>query len=146
MGIRKVVVIEGKKYNSINEFMRLNHINPNKRAHILEGLNFETHAPYTVFGKEFYSLAEVADHHQISFQTLRGAYFKQDLSLEKIIKRIKAGRKFRKNPIFDHLGNEYSSITELCQKYNITRTTYDRRKEKGYNLEMILTKPKWKHL
>lgn len=44
-------------------------------------------------------------------------------------------------PITDHLGNEYSSVTEMCLRYSIPQSTYYRRKGKKWSLEKILTTP-----
>ena len=43
--------------------------------------------------------------------------------------------------ITDHLGNEYKSITKMCDCYNIPRTTYIRRLERGWTQEAALTTP-----
>ena len=41
----------------------------------------------------------------------------------------------------DHLGNKFSSVTEMCKYYNIERTTYVGRLKRGYSVEEALTIP-----
>ena len=41
----------------------------------------------------------------------------------------------------DHLGNEYNSVNEMCQKYNINKNTYIRRISMGMDKEAALTLP-----
>lgn len=41
----------------------------------------------------------------------------------------------------DHLGNTYSSMTEMCNAYNIQLDTFMKRISRGSSLEQALTKP-----
>lgn len=41
--------------------------------------------------------------------------------------------------IFDHLGNKYSSIKEMCEHYGITPVIYSGRIREGWSIEDILT-------
>ncbi len=43
---------------------------------------------------------------------------------------------------FDHLGNEFKSISEMCRYHNIKRTTFNARMKQGLSLEDVLTKEK----
>lgn len=43
--------------------------------------------------------------------------------------------------VTDHLGNVYSSKTEMCKKYGIELNTYSWRIASGWNLKDALTKP-----
>ena len=45
----------------------------------------------------------------------------------------------RNDVIIDHLGNEYSSITEMCDAYDISRCTYLKRLKRGWTQEAALT-------
>lgn len=46
------------------------------------------------------------------------------------------------NTVKDHLGNEFSSISAMCDHYKISRNTYYHRLERsGWDLEKILTTP-----
>lgn len=46
-----------------------------------------------------------------------------------------------KKSVFDHLGNEYKSIKEMREHYDISEGLWDNRKRKGWSLEQILTTP-----
>lgn len=45
----------------------------------------------------------------------------------------------KKNPIKDHTGKEFSSITALCEYYGIERKTYCQRIKRGWSVEDALT-------
>lgn len=48
--------------------------------------------------------------------------------------------------VYDHLGNPFKSINDMCRHYNKSRTTYDRRIKSGLTLEEALTLPvQYKH-
>ena len=42
---------------------------------------------------------------------------------------------------YDHLGNRYNSIEEMCQAYSINKETFYTRTTKGWSIEDALTKP-----
>jgi len=44
--------------------------------------------------------------------------------------------------VYDHLGNKYKSIREMCEKYNISYSAYITRINSGWELERALTYPK----
>jgi len=46
-----------------------------------------------------------------------------------------------KGKCFDHLGNEYKNISEMCEYYNIKRNCFINRMQRGWSLEDALTKP-----
>lgn len=43
--------------------------------------------------------------------------------------------------VTDHLGNEFTSQQAMCDAYEISRTTYKRRLERGWTQEAALTTP-----
>lgn len=45
-----------------------------------------------------------------------------------------------KKNLYDHLGNNYSSIKEMCTAYNLNLVTFKARLNRGDNLEKALTK------
>ena len=49
--------------------------------------------------------------------------------------------KYSKNPVTDHLGNNYPSCHAMCQHYNLDMYLYKRRIEKGWSTEKALTMP-----
>lgn len=60
------------------------------------------------------------------------AGFSKGLSIADIIS------KHRPRKVSDHLGNEYSSLSEMLKAWGIKNNTYWRRKEFGWSLEKIL--------
>lgn len=50
-------------------------------------------------------------------------------------------KKDMKTECKDHLGNMYSSITDMCRFYKITRSTYKNRIKLGWSLKDTLTIP-----
>ncbi len=53
-------------------------------------------------------------------------------------------KKKRNKPCQDHLGNQYSSIKEMCEHYNINRKLFEYRINHGYTLEETLTLDRYK--
>ena len=45
-----------------------------------------------------------------------------------------------KKNLYDHLGNNYSSIKEMCDAYGLNRTVFEARIRHGFSLEQALTK------
>ena len=141
---RKPLVYDGKRYESIKQFERLNHLNHNKQFHKVLDVDFTKN--YTVFDRGFDTLQEVADYYMVSYTQVRLGYYKHGYNLEDIITRLKKGLQLREKRIFDHLGNEYASIKSMCACYGISRYTFDKRKNKGLSLEECLTLKKWEHI
>lgn len=137
MGLKKPLFYDGKRYESIKQFERLNHLNHNKQFHKVLDVNFTKN--YTVFGRGFDTLQEVADHYKVSYAQIRLGYYKHGFDLEDIINRLQKGLQLREKRIYDHLGNEYASIKAMCAYYGISRCTFDKRKNKGLSLEECLT-------
>ena len=144
MGRKTAVIYKGKRYNSLAEFMRLNHIPINKRYTLVDTLGIKIEKPYKVHNNFFNSLHEVAEFYHVKFSQMRRGYFKQGLKLEYIIDRLQKGLpiKLKRNLVIDHLGREFVSKGQMCAFYGISRTTFDRRKAKGLNLKQCLTSPK----
>lgn len=144
MGLKKPLFYEGKRYESIKQFERLNHLNHNKQFHKVLDVNFTKN--YSAFGRGFDTLQEVADYYKVSFVQVRLGYFKHGFNLEDIITRLQKGLQLREKRIFDHLGNEFASTKAMCAHYGISRYTFDKRKNKGLSLEQCLTLKKWAHI
>lgn len=47
----------------------------------------------------------------------------------------------KETTVTDHLGNKFSSISAMCKYYQISRSTYNHRVERGWTLEAALTTP-----
>ena len=144
MGIKKPLFYDGKRYESIKQFERLNHLNHNKQFHKVLDVNFTKN--YTVFGRGFNTLKEIADYYKVSYTQIRLGYYKHGFDLEDMINRLKKGLQLRKKRTFDHLGNEFASTKAMCEHYGILRCTFDKRKNKGLSLEECLTLARWTHI
>ena len=144
MGTKKPLIYQGKRYESILQFERLNHLNHNKQFHKV--LNVEFVKNYTVFDKTFNTLQEIAEYYKVSFAQVRLGYYKHGFDLEDIINRLQKGLQLREKRTFDHLGNEYKSIKDMCAYYGISRYTFDKRQKRGLSLEDCLTFKKWEHI
>lgn len=49
-----------------------------------------------------------------------------------------------KKRVKDHLGNEFESVEDLCNHYDLDRRLYYKRKKANWNLRDILTRPSQK--
>lgn len=93
------------------------------------------------------------DHLNNKFSTLEEMCHQYNISRSTYTMRLKSGwtqEEALVTPIStiyngkqskDHLGNEFSSIEEMCKYWNINRQTYDRRIRAGYSLSEALTIP-----
>lgn len=146
MGLKRAIYYNGKNYESIAQFMRLNGLEHKDIRAVKESFNFEYVPIFKAGHKEFYSLQEISEFYGIKLNTLRNAYFRVGLSIQEIIRRHKKGLVMRLNPIKDHLGNEYNTKSEMCQKYGISLNQFIRRIKLGYTLEQALTTKKYVHV
>ena len=144
MGKKKPLFYDGKRYESINQFERLNHLNHNKQFH--KALDVEFTKTYTVLGRGFDTLQEIAEYYKVSYTQVRLGFYKHGLELDDIIPRLQKGLQLRKKRVYDHLGNEYVSIKAMCAHYNISRCAFDKRKDRGLSLEECLTLKRWEHI
>lgn len=90
-------------------------------------------------GNEFDTLKAMCEYHQIPtdvyYQRL-----KKGFPLEELLRPYKK-RKFPKikgKKCFDHLGNEYESISEMCRAYNVNATLFRMRRKQGDSVERAL--------
>ena len=93
------------------------------------------------------------ESHKAEFAAYHKAYY--EANKEKIAAQKKAFREANKEKfaaqrkacdmgkatVTDHLGNEYKSLTAMCNAYDVPRTTYIRRLERGWSQEAALTTP-----
>ena len=93
-------------------------------------------------GKDFNSVQEMCDYWEIPRTTYENRIKRERLSLEDALTRPK--KDIRKNnckQCQDHLGNNFNSIKEMCEFYNISVTTYKRRLKKGISVKNALIIP-----
>ena len=89
-------------------------------------------------GNEFRSITEICKYYKISPQT-----FKNRLKLNWSIERAltQPTKKIKKaEPVKDHLGNKFGSITAMCKYHNISRATFTHRIAAGWDLGDALQK------
>lgn len=143
MGTKKPFVYQGTKYESLAQFMRLNGLENKDPVTVKNSFNFNYVPLFSDGDQDFYSMKEICNHYKINYHTMRNAYFRIGLSLDEIIKRHKKGLIMRANPVFDHLGNEYNTKSEMCQKWNVDLKLFLRRIKIGYTIEQALTATKY---
>lgn len=86
-------------------------------------------------GKVYRSYSELSREYGFSVAYL-SKWLSRGMSLEGIVSKYKG-----KKAIVDHLGVEYSCLSEMLNKYGITLKAYKRRRENGWSLEKNLTTP-----
>lgn len=89
-------------------------------------------------GNKFFSIKDMCEYWgiecQLFQQRIRAGWELNDaLTKPKCQTNQRAAK-----PCTDHLGNTFSSISELCRHYGIPRTTLKSRQKKGYTLEECL--------
>ncbi len=83
---------------------------------------------------EFLTIKEFAKANNLSY-TGSCAILSAGGSLEECLKTR------HREPVVDHLGYHYDSITAMCEDYDISIGTYNNRRRAGLSLEEILTTP-----
>ena len=102
---------------------------------IIEGSN-GPHTEVTVGGKKYYSINQAAEAHGKKNSTVYMRINKYGWSTEEAFCRKVI--KYRARPTKDHLGNKFSSTTEMCNYYGITVGCYYSRIRKGWTLKKTL--------
>lgn len=95
-------------------------------------------------GNEYKSIVEMCNAYGID----RNVYYerlKRNWSVEDALTIPLGGKNESIRRCKDHLGNEYTSVGDMCNYYNINRSTYENRLERGMSLEDALTAPLYKH-
>lgn len=140
---KRAVVCGGVRYNSLAEFRRKNNLSKWLRFEDILKLDSVTiEKAYKVHDQQFDTLREISNFYKVDFSRLTHAFYKGDHSLEYIIEKLQRGHFIKKRPVVDHLGQEFNTLLEMCSAYNISYTTYARRKKQGLSLKQILTSPK----
>ena len=140
---KRAVVCNGVRYNSLAEFRRKNNLSKWLRLDDIVKLDSVTiEKAYKVHDQQFDTLKEISNYYKVDFSRLTHSFFKGDHSLEYIIDKLQKGHLIKKNPVVDHLGQEFNTLMEMCHAYNISYATYNKRKKDGLSLKQILTSPK----
>lgn len=93
-------------------------------------------------GNEFDSMTKLCEYWKIPRRTF-SRYYNKGHDVTYIMSLLLSDQKPTKGvSVTDHLGNEYKSITELCNVYGITTAAYKHRKTKlKWSTEKTLTTP-----
>ncbi len=97
-------------------------------------------AVYDHEGNLFPSITTLLEFYNIP-QSTYYKYKKDGVPLNEILERRASLTYGLCKPCKDHLGNEYGSISEMCEKYGITQQLYSNRRNLGWSIKDILTKP-----
>lgn len=131
----------GNEYRSINELCRTYGISVGKYNYGMKsGLSIEEilnrGIVYDHLGKGYKNLSEMCKAYGIGLSVYmhrkKAGWSLKDI-LTREIKECSNGKRCR-----DHLGNEYSSVTEMCRAYGISRSLYINRIESGLSIEEAL--------
>ena len=100
-------------------------------------------------GNKFKTVSKMCEFHGINRATFY-ARIKRGCTIEEALnpitegtpyKGFKGGREFEKKPCVDHLGNNFGSISDMCEHYGITYQVFRHRQYLGWELKNILTRP-----
>lgn len=93
-------------------------------------------------GKRFPSIQSMCDYYHIPrslyLTRVRNGWSRKECLLGRKGEEASVGGR-RLKPCTDHLGNQFASLTDMCNHYGIAVQTYYSRKRNGYDLETILT-------
>ena len=95
-------------------------------------------------GNEYRSVSEMCRQYNIC-RTVFNCRIKNGWTLEKALTAPPVRNQKKEKPVrerkvvYDHLGNEYSSVFRMCQHYGVDRQTYKIRINKGWTMEKALT-------
>lgn len=87
-------------------------------------------------GKVYKTYSDLAKDYGFSLSYLSSKLSK-GISLEEAVNSYKGHEEFG----VDHLGNKFSSVEEMIKHWGISRRAYNKRRDKGWSLERILTTP-----
>ena len=83
-------------------------------------------------------LAKVSGSHFTSvYRSLEGVGVLSKIQLEKIVNNLSPEMRVK----VDHLGNKFRSVGEMLDYWGISLRVYNRRKDRGWSLERVLTTP-----
>ena len=146
MGNKKPLIYEGKRYESLAHFLRVNGIENKDYRDIQKVLDFKFVPLFSNKDGDFYTLKSIAEFYNIKLSALRDGYFRAGLSIEEIIRRHKKGLKMTGKMIVDHLGNEFSTVSDMAKAHGLNLKIYIKRIKLGYTKEQALTTKKYQRI
>lgn len=146
---------DGQYYHSLSEYCRLNNKSMTtissryRKASSIETIDLESNANESGddlrckrvkdhLGKEFRSETDMCRYYGVKVGTYRKR-IEAGIDKETALYPGKLGKK--KEVYYDHLGNKYYSIKEMCEKYGIGQCTFKSRLESGKDIQHALTDP-----
>lgn len=150
-GKREVTDHKGNKYNNVVEMCRaynISKITYYKRVKNGWSMGKALETPVRRWnsipsvdhlGQEFENTKSMCEHWEIAVNTYY-KYLSEGYSIEEIL--TGKARKQRKRKLYDHLGNRYETVKDMCKQWRISDSYYFRGRSEGRSLEDILTKRK----
>lgn len=92
-------------------------------------------------GNTFESVSKMCKHWNMTRSTYNARLKKGYTIKDALTKPIAKINVTKKQKWTDHLGNNYDSMNQMCDKYNITHHTFKTRLDLGWSIEDALTKP-----
>ncbi len=146
---KKVKDHKGIEYNSQKEMCAAYNINLcTFKARISKGMSLEEALTISHIangrkvidhlGNKYNSVKELCDYWNIPYN-ITYARIRSGWDIKKAIETPATGMR-PAQACFDHLGNRYESIRQLCDTYDILPSTYHDRLKSGMSLEEVLTK------
>ena len=147
----------GNVYSSVTDMCKCYGISQSTYYERLKTMNLEQALTFP-HGKQRNSSNKVTDHLGNVYLSVSEMCKAYNISRDVFDHRIKRGwsvkdsltiqltEKRETDKVFDHLGNEYQTIQEMCKAYNISIENYNyRRNKQNWSLKDTLTKRKRQH-
>lgn len=152
----KKIEYKGVTYPSISALCRAKNVNrPCFQKRIEAGFSLEEaiETPEHIncipardhLGNDYPSLTSMAKAYGLTYKIVSNRLDK-GLSLEEALTKPidhAIGRHTSNKECVDHLGNKFTSKTEMFRYWNIQAATFNSRAKKGWDLKRILTTPMW---
>lgn len=139
---------DGNKFNSISEMCIYYNIRvPTYLSRLKQGMSVKEaltkptnrESIIDFRGKQFKTMTEMCHYYNKSCDTVKCRLAHQWTLKEALLIPIESKRVSRDFSCEDHLGKKYTSKSEMCRKYEISKSLFDYRIKHGWSLEDALT-------
>lgn len=89
-------------------------------------------------GNEFPTMCAMCEHWGIS-KVVFTSRIRQGWDTERALTEPVLKRRKKSKPCYDHLGNEFRNVMEMCKHYGVMRTAFYERLHEGHSLEEALS-------